>query len=97
MRCRFSGSHRPERDFRTRTGSAPGAERRCGGTVLWPAGSGEVAVTTGSACGWTAASESEFLTVTGGASGTGSGMVTYAVAANAGGPRTGTLLVADSE
>ena len=62
--------------------------------VLWPAGTGEVVVTTGSTCGWTAASESGFLTVTAGASGTGSGTVTYAVAANAGGPRTGSLLVA---
>ena len=62
--------------------------------VLWPAGTGTVEVTTGSTCGWTAASESAFLTVTAGASGTGSGTVTYAVAANAGGPRTGSLLVA---
>ena len=62
--------------------------------VLWPAGTGEVLVTTGSTCGWTAASESGFLALTAGASGTGSGTVTYAVAANAGGPRTGSLLVA---
>ena len=57
--------------------------------VLWPAGTGEVLVTTGSTCGWTAASESGFVTVTAGASGTGSGTVTYAVAGNASGPRTG--------
>ncbi len=62
--------------------------------VLWPAGTGEAAVKTAPACAWAAASESAFLTLTGGASGTGPGTVTYAVAANAGGPRTGVLAVA---
>ncbi len=62
--------------------------------VLWPASTGVVEVATGSTCAWTAASESGFLALTGGASGIGSGTVTYAVAANAGGPRTGSLLVA---
>ena len=62
--------------------------------VLWPAGTGELVVTTGPSCAWTAASESGFLTVTSGAAGMGSGTVTYALAANAGGPRTGALLVA---
>ena len=62
--------------------------------VLWTAGTGQVTVTTGPTCGWTALSESGFLTVTAGAAGTGSGTVTYAVAANGGGPRTGALLVA---
>ena len=62
--------------------------------VLWTAGTGEVRVTTGSGCTWTATSESAFLTVTGHSSGTGSGTVTYAVAPNAGGARTGSLLVA---
>ena len=63
--------------------------------LLWTAGTGEVRVSTGPACAWTAASGSEdFLTVTSGASGTGSGTVTWAVEANAGGPREGTLLVA---
>ena len=86
--------------------------------VLWPAGTGELAVTTGGgrrsgggaadvagrdrrgrsddgpSCAWTAASESGFLTVTSGAAGTGSATVTYALATNAGSPRTGALLVA---
>ena len=63
--------------------------------LLWTAGTGEVRVSTGPACAWTAASESEdFLTVTSGAAGTGSGTVTWAVEANAGVPRTGVLLVA---
>ena len=62
--------------------------------VLWPADGGQVAVTTGPDCAWTAASDSAFLTVTAGAAGRGSGTVTYAVAANTGGPRRGELLVA---
>ena len=63
--------------------------------VLWTAGTGEVSVSTGPACAWTAASGSEdFLTVTSDAAGTGSGTVTWAVEANAGVPREGALLVA---
>ena len=63
--------------------------------VLWTAETGQVGVTTTPGCAWTATSESDFLTVTGGAEGTGSGTVSYAVAANAGGPRSGALTVAD--
>ena len=62
--------------------------------VLWTAGTGQVTVTTGPTCGWTAVSESGFLTVTAGAAGTGSGTVTYAVGPNTAGPRTGVLLAA---
>ena len=59
------------------------------------AGSGAVAVTTGTGCGWTAASNNvNWLTITGAAAGTGNGSVGFAVAANAGPPRTGTLTVA---
>ena len=43
---------------------------------------------------WTAASESDFLTVTGGAAGTGSGTVTWTAAPNTSGPREGALAVA---
>jgi hypothetical protein len=42
---------------------------------------------------WTATSNASWLTVTGGAAGTGNGAVTYSVAANAGGERTGTLTI----
>jgi len=44
---------------------------------------------------WTAASNSPFLTITSGASGTGNGTVGFSVAANStGSPRTGTLTIA---
>ena len=62
--------------------------------VLWTAGAEQVAVTTGPGCAWTAASESGFLAVTSGTMGTGPAAVGYTVAANAGGPRTGALVVA---
>ena len=62
--------------------------------VLWSAGAEQVMVTTGPGCAWTAASESGFLAVTGGATGTGPGTVRYTVAANAGRPRRGALAVA---
>lgn len=65
-------------------------------TIGATAGSGEVAVTASApTCGWTATSGAPWITVVGGAAGTGSGVVAYQVAANeATSPRTGTLTVA---
>ena len=58
-------------------------------------GTGSVAVTTGSTCAWTATSNAPWLSITGGASTTGSGAVAFAAAAEQSGvPRTGTLTVA---
>jgi hypothetical protein len=62
-----------------------------------PAGSGSgfVNVTAGAGCPWTAASNAAWITVTGGASGTGDGAVQFAVEANAtGAPRNGTMTIA---
>jgi hypothetical protein len=57
-------------------------------------GEGRVRVTAESGCSWTAVSDSDWITITSGAAGTGSGRVTYAVAAHAGPtPRTGTLTI----
>jgi hypothetical protein len=54
-----------------------------------------VAVTTSSSCAWTAVSNNAWITVTGGASGTGNGTVTYNVAANlSGASRVGTITIA---
>ncbi|HEX8456526.1 MAG TPA: M36 family metallopeptidase [Pyrinomonadaceae bacterium] len=54
-----------------------------------------VSVTAGAGCNWTAVSNAAFLTITAGASGTGSGTVSYSVAANTGTTsRTGTLTIA---
>ncbi len=57
-------------------------------------GTGSIAVSTTSGCQWTAVSNASFITVTSGASGTGSGTVNYSVAANTGAARSGTLTVA---
>lgn len=58
-------------------------------------GTGTVSVTAGAGCNWTAASNDAFITITGGASGVGSGTVSYSVAANTGAAsRTGTLTIA---
>jgi hypothetical protein len=51
-------------------------------------------VTTTAGCTWTATSSAAWLIVTTGASGTGSGTVTVAVASNPGAARTGTLTIA---
>jgi Zn-dependent metalloprotease len=78
----------------------------CGGTcsfsisptsasVAAGGGTGSVSVTAGTGCNWTAASNSAFITITSGTSGTGSGTVNYSVAANTGTTsRTGTLTIA---
>jgi hypothetical protein len=54
-----------------------------------------VRVTTISGCTWTATSNASWLTITSGASGNGSGQVTFDVAANPGAVRTGTLTIAN--
>lgn len=54
-----------------------------------------IAVTAASTCAWTATSHDAWITLTAGATGSGHGTVTFTVAANAGGNRTGTIQVAD--
>jgi len=57
-------------------------------------GTGTIQVTTGAGCAWTAAPNANWLTITRGASGSGSGTVSYRVAANTSLQRAGTLTVA---
>ena len=58
-------------------------------------GTGSVSVTTDTACSWTAVSNADWITLTGGGSGVGSGTVSYQVAFNnTGRDRTGTLTIA---
>jgi formylglycine-generating enzyme required for sulfatase activity len=56
-------------------------------------GTGAIAVTAPTGCAWSATSGAAWITVTSGASGTGSGTVGYRVAANTGSARIGTLTV----
>jgi hypothetical protein len=57
--------------------------------------SGSVSVVTGTGCSWSAVSNAAWLSVTGGAAGTGMGTVTYSVAANpTATPRVGTINIA---
>ena len=57
-------------------------------------GTGTIAVTASAAtCAWTATANAVWLTVTGGASGTGTGTVAFTAAANTGAARTGTLTI----
>ena len=60
------------------------------------AATGTITVTAGAGCDWNAVSNASWITITGGASGTGNGTVTYSVAAYTGRPRNrnGTLVVA---
>jgi uncharacterized protein (TIGR03437 family) len=57
-------------------------------------GNGSVNVTSQSGCNWTARSNSDWITISSGASGSGNGVVNYAVATNSGAARTGTLTIA---
>ena len=58
-------------------------------------GSGTIVVRASSGmCTWTAVSDSSWITIRSGASGTGNGTVVYDVAAATGPPRTGTVLAA---
>lgn len=59
-----------------------------------PGGPSSVSVTTAPSCAWTAASGANWITLTSAASATGSGVVSFAIAANDGGAREGTLVVA---
>jgi hypothetical protein len=57
--------------------------------------SSAITVTTVAGCTWTAVANDSWITVQTGASGTGSGSVTYKVSKNNGNsPRTGTLTIA---
>ncbi len=58
-------------------------------------GTGSFSVSTASACSWTAvASDTTWITITSGASGTGSGTVSYTIAANGtGSARNGTITI----
>jgi hypothetical protein len=57
-------------------------------------GSNFVTVDATAGCSWTATSNKTWISVVGGASGTGPGMVNYTVAANTGGARSGALTIA---
>ncbi|HEY0430095.1 MAG TPA: Calx-beta domain-containing protein [Pyrinomonadaceae bacterium] len=56
--------------------------------------SGSVNVTAQGGCAWTASSNAAWISVTGGASGSGGGAVSFSVAVNSGAARTGTITAA---
>jgi Putative binding domain, N-terminal/Viral BACON domain len=64
-------------------------------TVPPAGGTGTVSVAAAAGCAWTATSDAPWLTISGGAAGSGSGVVTFTAAATNGPARTGTLTVAD--
>ncbi|HET7217905.1 MAG TPA: BACON domain-containing carbohydrate-binding protein [Vicinamibacterales bacterium] len=53
-----------------------------------------VDVTAQAGCGWTAATDASWISITSGASGSGSGRVALAIAANTGGERSATVTIA---
>ena len=58
---------------------------------------GTITVTAGQGCNWTASTSSNWITITGGASRQGNGTVSYTVAPNTGGLRSGTIQIADRQ
>jgi len=65
-----------------------------GASMSSASAAGTVAVTATSGCTWTATSNVEWMVVTAGSNGTGNGSVAFAVGANLGARRSGTLSVA---
>jgi M6 family metalloprotease-like protein len=63
------------------------------GSAATSGGTGSFNVTAGPGCAWTASSDSSWLHVTTGASGSGNGTVSYSVDANGGGARAGHITV----
>lgn len=57
-------------------------------------GSGKISVTASAGCSWTAQSSYNWISITSGSSGSGSGNVDFSVATNSGPTRTGSLIVA---
>jgi len=56
-------------------------------------GTGSINVSAGTGCAWTATSNASWITITGGAGGTGNGTVSYIVQPNINSSRTGTITV----
>ena len=78
------------------TGSCDGGGVACPLSLLdWPAGGGEgiLPILTADGCAWTASASDSWITITEGASGDGSGAVSYQVAANTGAGRIGGITV----
>jgi hypothetical protein len=57
-------------------------------------GTGNVNVTAGKSCAWTAFTNNSWANITGGTSGSGNGVVTYTIAPNTGATRLGNLTIA---
>lgn len=66
-----------------------------GYTAASGGGSSTLAVTTSSACGWTATADVDWVGIALGATGSGNGSVSFSVSANPGGTRTGTIRAGD--
>ena len=58
-------------------------------------GTGSIAVTSATGCGWAASSGAPWITVTSGANGSGNAAVGFSVAANAGATRSGTIAIGE--
>jgi hypothetical protein len=89
-----------DQTFRVNQAAGPPCTYTLPGNLLFPAGGTPwvISVTTGAACAWTASSSVPWITITGPASGTGTGNVAFNVSPNpAGNPsRAGTITVGNS-
>lgn len=63
-------------------------------TFAAPGGAGSVNVEIPTTCGWTATSNSSFISITSSSTGTGNGSVNFSVSPNSGAVRTGSLSIA---
>lgn len=63
-------------------------------TIPSSGGSGDVSVTAGDGCAWTASSNQSWISIASGASGSGNGTVRFSVASTSGPARSGSLTIA---
>ena len=63
------------------------------GSYPWQGGGGTITISTTSGCAWAASSPDDWITLTSTVSGTGPGNLTYTVAENIGGARSGSVLI----
>lgn len=66
-------------------------------SVASTASTGSFTLTTTAGCPYSTVSDSSWLTITSGGSGTGSATIAFSAAANTGGPRTGTIFVLNGQ
>jgi hypothetical protein len=90
---RFSVDYPSISNFLSGAGSCVSALNPTGQNFSASGGTGSITVTASSGCSWTVTSSDPFITITSSANGSGNGTVTFSVASNNSGQRSGVISV----